>query len=137
MDPRNRTTGYKIIVNMVYLNKRKQEEKTMARRNSYTPEFKTKVVLEVLQGERELGELAAEYDINPNMLRNWKREFMENSSRAFDESRQAKQARRKEAELEKKQAQMLRTIGQLTLERDFLQECFRTIGKPIPKLPEN
>lgn len=109
----------------------------MARKNSYTPEFKTKVVLEVLQGERELGELAAEYGINPNMLRNWKREFMENASRAFDESRQAKQARRKEAELEKKHAQMLRTIGQLTLERDFLQECFRTIGHPIPKLPEN
>ncbi len=109
----------------------------MARRNSYTPEFKTKVVLEVLQGERELGEIAAEYGINPNMLRNWKREFMENASRAFEESRQAKQARRKEAELEKKQAQMLRTIGQLTLERDFLQECFRTVGKPIPKLPEN
>ncbi len=109
----------------------------MARRNSSTPEFKTKVVLEVLQGERELGELAAEYGINPNMLRNWKREFLENASRAFDESRQAKQARRKEAELEKKQAQMLRTIGQLTLERDFLQECFRTGGNPIPKLPEN
>ncbi len=108
----------------------------MARRNSYTPEFKTKVVLEVLQGERELGEIAAEYGINPNMLRNWKREFMDNASRAFDESRQAKQARRKEAELEKKQAQMLRTIGQLTLERDFLQECFRTVGKPIPRLPE-
>ncbi len=109
----------------------------MARRSSYTPEFKAKVVLEVLQGERELGELAAEYGINPNMLRNWKREFMDNASRAFDESRQAKQARRKEAELEKKQAQMLRTIGQLTLERDFLQECFRTVGKPIPKLPES
>ncbi len=109
----------------------------MARRNSYTPEFKTKVVLEVLQGERELGELAAQYGINPNMLRNWKREFLENASRAFDESRQAKQARRKEAELEKKQAQMLRTIGQLTLERDFLQACFRTVGKPIPKLPES
>ncbi len=109
----------------------------MARRNSYTPEFKAKVVLEVLQGERELGELAAQYGINPNMLRNWKREFLENASRAFDESRQAKQARRKEAELEKKQAQMLRTIGQLTLERDFLQACFRTVGKPIPKLPES
>ncbi len=108
----------------------------MARRNSYTPEFKAKVVLEVLQGERELGELAAQYGINPNMLRNWKREFLENASRAFDESRQAKQARRKEAELEKKQAQMLRTIGQLTLERDFLQACFRTVGKPIPRLPE-
>ena len=30
--------------------------------------------------------------------------------------------------------QMLRTIGQLTLERDFLQDCFRAAGRPIPKL---
>lgn len=103
-------------------------------RNNYTPEYKAKLVLEVLQGERELGTIAAENGINPNMLRNWKKEFIENASRAFDETRQAKEARRKEAALEKEKAQMLKTIGQLTLERDFLQDCFRICGKPVPKL---
>lgn len=103
-------------------------------RNNYTPEYKAKLVLEVLQGERELGAIAAENGINPNMLRNWKKEFIENASRAFDETRQAKEARRKEAALEKEKAQMLKTIGQLTLERDFLQDCFRICGKPVPKL---
>ena len=53
----------------------------------------------------------------------------------FDSSRQAKEARRKEADLKKTQNQMLKTIGQLTLERDFLQGCFRKAGYPIPKLP--
>ena len=61
-------------------------------------------------------------------------EFLENAGRAFDGSRQAKEARRKEADLKKTQAQMLKTIGQLTLERDFLQDCFRAAGRPIPKL---
>jgi len=28
---------------------------------------------------------------------------------------------------------MLKTIGQLTLERDFLQDCFRLSGEPIPE----
>ncbi len=106
-------------------------------RSNYTPEYKAKLVLEVLQGERELGEIAADNGINPNMLRNWKKEFVENASRAFDETRQAKEARRKEAALEKEKAQMLKTIGQLTLERDFLQDCFRTSGKPIPKLHQD
>ena len=106
-------------------------------RSNYTPEYKAKLVLEVLQGERELGEIAADNGINPNMLRNWKKEFVENASRAFDETRQAKEARRKEAALEKEKAQMLQTIGQLTLERDFLQDCFRTSGKPIPKLHQD
>ena len=64
----------------------------------YSPEFKAKVVLQVLQGEKEIGELAQEYSINPNLIRKWKTEFLETEKQ-----------------------QMLRTIGQLTLERDFMQ----------------
>jgi len=102
--------------------------------SSYSAEYKAKVVLEVLQGERELGEIAASNGINPNMIRNWKKEFMANASRVFDETRQGKEARRKEEGLKKKQEQMLKTIGQLTLERDFLQECFRESGQRVPQL---
>lgn len=105
----------------------------MARTN-YTPEYKAKLVLEVIQGERELNEIAAENSINPNMLRNWKNEFIANASRAFDEARQAKEARRKEEILKKENDRMLKTIGQITLERDFLQDCFRRSGRPIPRL---
>ena len=39
----------------------------------YTAQYKAKIVLEVLQGEKELGEIAAENNLNPNMVRNWKR----------------------------------------------------------------
>ena len=46
-----------------------------------------------------------------------------------------KTARRKEDALKRKNDQMLKTIGQLTLERDFLQDCFRQIGKDILRLP--
>ena len=102
-------------------------------RRTYTPEYKAKLVIEVLQGEKELNTIAAENGISPNMLRNWKAEFLENAGRAFDSSRQAKEARRKEADLKKIQAQMLRTIGQLKLERDFLQGCFREAGYPVPR----
>ncbi len=59
-------------------------------RRTYTPEYKAKLVIEVLKGEKELNTIAAENGISPNMLRNWKAEFMENASRAFDGSRQAK-----------------------------------------------
>lgn len=103
-------------------------------RTSYTSDFKAKVVIEVLQGEKELNTIAAENNINPNMLRNWKAEFLANAGRAFDNSKQAKEDRRKEEALKKEQSQMLKTIGQLTLERDFLQGCFRKSGIPIPKI---
>lgn len=35
----------------------------------YTAQYKAKIVLEVLQGEKELGEIAAENNLNPNMVR--------------------------------------------------------------------
>ena len=105
----------------------------MARKH-YSPEFKAKLVLEVLRGEKELGAIAYENDVNPNMLRNWKREFLENASMVFEDPRKAeKKAKREEEALKKETGRMLKTIGQLTLERDFLQDCFREVGLPIPE----
>ena len=106
-------------------------------RSSYSAEFKAKIVLEVLQGEKELNVIAAEQGINPNMVRNWKKEFIANASQVFDEKKQAKEAHRKEVALKREQEQMLRTIGQLTLERDYLQGVFRQSGLPIPKLHQD
>ena len=101
-------------------------------RYKYTPEFKAKIVLEVLEGDRELGEIAADNNLNPNMVRNWKNEFVKNANRVFNERQSEKEIRRKEAELEQERDQMLKTIGQLTMERDFLQSVFRRNGYPVP-----
>ena len=104
-------------------------------RTTYSAQFKTKLVLEVLKEAKELGTIASENGINPNMLRNWKREFLENASTVFENPKKAeKQGRRKEENLKKETDQMLKTIGQLTLERDFLQGCFRQCGLPVPEL---
>ena len=105
------------------------------RKKTYTSAFKAKVVLEVLQEESELSAIASKYDLNPNVVRNWKREFLEKAPAIFDDpKKKEKEVRRKEAALEKKNDQMLKTIGQLTIERDFLQDCFRTVGLPIPEI---
>ena len=89
------------------------------KRKRYTPEYKAKIVLQVLQGEKELGEIASENSLNPNMIRNWKAEFISKASTVFeDEKKETQEMKRKEETLEKKNAQMLRTIGQLTLERE-------------------
>ena len=100
----------------------------------YTSQFKTDVVLEVIQGERGLEEIAAHYNLNPNMVRNWKREFLEKASIVFeDPQKQTREAKKKVDAQQKETARMLKTIGQLTLERDFLQDCFRRTGRPIPE----
>ena len=102
-------------------------------RKHYTSQFKTKIILELLQGERELGEISAENNLNPNMVRNWKREFLENASIVFEDPRKAERKARKEEDAQRKETErMLKKIGQLTLERDFLQDCFRLSGHPVP-----
>ena len=101
-------------------------------RNAYDANFKAKVVLEVIQGDRDLNEIAPDYNLNPNMVRTWKKEFIENAGRVFNERQSEKEIRKKEEYLEKDRERMLKTIGQLTLERDFLQDCFRRVGSPVP-----
>ena len=104
-------------------------------KKQYSPAFKAKVVLEVLQEEQELSAIATKYNLNPNMLRNWKKEFLEKAPSVFEASTKAeKESRRKEAALKKQNDQMLKTIGQLTIERDYLQWCFREVGFPVLEL---
>jgi Transposase and inactivated derivatives len=49
----------------------------MNKRNNYSAEFKTMVVLDVLQEESTLNEIASRYDLNPVMISRWKSEFLE------------------------------------------------------------
>lgn len=100
-------------------------------RTNYSAEFKAKIVIEVIEGTRTLEEIAAANNLNPNMVRTWKKEFIENAGRVFSDKAEKRETKRKEAEQAKERSQMLKTIGQLTLERDFLRDCFRKTGQPI------
>ena len=97
-------------------------------KRKYTSEFKSKIVLTVLQGEKDINQISAEHVLNPMMVRKWKQDFLANAYLAFGTNTERKTAQRKEEDLKK-------TIGQLTLERDFLQDCFRQAGAPIPPIP--
>lgn len=70
------------------------------------------------------------------MVRKMKQEFLQNAHCAFDSDSGEKAGERKDVRLKKKNDQMLKTIGQLTLERDFLQGCFRQIGEAVQSLPD-
>jgi len=90
-------------------------------KRKYTPEFKAKIVLQMLSGEEEVGALALQHQINPNLLQTWKRQFLEKAANIFeDENKTYREAAEREKTVEEEKAAMLKTIGQLTLERDFL-----------------
>jgi transposase-like protein len=98
----------------------------MARRQ-YSAEYKTKLVLEILKEEKQIGEIAAEHEISPNQLRNWKREFLENATRVFSESKQEKELRAKEKLMNKERDELLAKVGQLTVEVDWLKKKHRQV----------
>ena len=53
-------------------------------RKNYSPEFKAKLVLEVLRGERTLSEIASKNQVHPNMLTRWKTEAVKSFSQLFE-----------------------------------------------------
>ena len=84
-------------------------------RRNFSAEFKTNLVLQLLKGEKELNVLAVENDIQPNLLRNWKKEFLTNASLAFDNKREDN-LREKLAEERKEKAEYAKKVGQLTMQ---------------------
>ena len=105
-------------------------------KKKYTAEFKTKVILTIIQGDKEFNAICADFNLNPSMVRKWKQEFLQNAHRAFDSDSEQKAALRTDVRPKKKNDQMLKIIRQLTLECDFLQGCFRQIGETVPSLPD-
>jgi putative transposase len=90
------------------------------KKRTFTSECKVKLVLEALSGERTISEIAADHEINPTQLANWRREFLEKAPAVFDNTKSEREQRRIERENAESEARMLKTIGQLTMERDFL-----------------
>ena len=90
------------------------------RRNNYSAEFKAKVISELFRGEKSLNELATSYQIAPATLSNWHKQFMENLPSLFGKTDQSKDQRIAELEQELEASQQ--KIGQLTLERDWLEK---------------
>ncbi|MFR7571987.1 MAG: DDE-type integrase/transposase/recombinase [Blautia faecis] len=90
-------------------------------RRNFSAEFKTNLVLQLLKGEKELNVLAVENDIQPNLLRNWKKEFLANASLAFDNKREDN-LREKLAEERKEKAEYAKKVGQLTMQVDWLKK---------------
>lgn len=61
----------------------------MGERTTYTAEYKSKIVIEILQGEHTVSEIAARENLNVKQLSNWKREFLANAANAFNVSPQS------------------------------------------------
>lgn len=100
----------------------------MKKRRTFTPEEKTKIVLELLSEEHSLTEIAAKYEIQPAQITRWKSEFLKNASRAFSKDNDESDELKKEYESEIDE--LHRQLGQLTVENNWLKKKSREAGIP-------
>ncbi len=80
-----------------------------------------------IRADKALVELAEQYEVHPNQIQDWRRKLLEGAAEVFDRSgRQAQETEHKVKELHAK-------IGQLTMERDFLEQRLERIHGPGAK----
>ena len=86
----------------------------MARRR-FSSDFKAKVALDALLGDKTIQEISSRYKVHANQVSNWKRQALDGLGTIFSTSSDKLLADR-EQEVHELHAK----IGQLTVERDFL-----------------
>jgi len=89
----------------------------MAQRKTYSPEFKAKAALEVLQGMRTVNEIAADLGVHPVLLSSWKKQAVQNLADTF-----ARPNKKADVDAEALQARLYQEIGQLKVELDWLKK---------------
>ena len=90
-------------------------------RRNHSPDFKAKVALAAVKGDRTLTELAKKFDVHPNQIAQWKEQLLASASSAFGaDSRPA------EPPIDIKALHA--KIGELTLENDFLEGALSKAG---------
>ena len=87
-------------------------------RRKHSPSFKARVALEVLKGEETIAELANRFEVHPSQIRKWKNSLAEGATGIFGSEQSQK--KKEDANLV---AQLYQQIGQLKVERDFLDKA--------------
>ncbi len=98
------------------------------KRKSYSADFKAKLVLEVLEDEKTINEIASKYEVLPVSLKSWKKQFLENMSLAFDKSTVVKEYKDEIEELKKSKDAIAKKLGETIVEKDFLVEKLVSLG---------
>ena len=90
-------------------------------RRNHSADFKAKVALAAVRGERTLSELASQFDVHPNQITQWKTQLLERAGEVFS-------TRSGTAEKPVDMKTLHAKIGELALENDFLEGALAKAG---------
>ena len=99
----------------------------MRKKRAFSSEFKAQVVLEALREDKTIMEIAAKHNISTKNINNWKKAFLSNMELAIDPSKPVIEYKQANQALQKKVDAYAKKVGQLTLERDFLEGKLKSL----------
>ena len=94
------------------------------KRKQYEAGFKARVALEAVKGEKTIAQVASEYGVHPNQVRQWKEHLLNVLPELFSD-----RGKRTDKEREQKEAELYQQIGQLKVENDWLKKNFSSFSR--------
>ena len=98
------------------------------KRTSYSSAFKTKLVLELLQNESTLAEIASKHNILPQNLVNWKKTFLANAEIAMEPSKAVKEYKEELIKSQEQNERLTALVGKVTVEKEWLLKKLKSLG---------
>ena len=86
------------------------------KKKKYPKEFKARVALEAIKGEKTIAALSSEYEINGNLIAKWKKQLKENMSDIFIRKNE------QEPDAEKQIENLYKEIGRIQVENAWLKK---------------
>ena len=87
------------------------------KRRRFSDDLKFRIVIEAIKGQRQISEIAAEFNVHPNQITNWKKLFLDNGPSVF-----SKKVDSRIEDMEEKEEDLYKKIGEQQVELDFLKK---------------